>query len=61
MATDQGMDPAESQPPFFSLGLVFFRGSKQSLCYGRVVSGTSARVAASRWFGFVAQGGAVWF
>lgn len=35
MATDQGMDPAEGQPPFFSLGLVFFHASKQSLCHGR--------------------------
>lgn len=43
MATDQGTDPAESQPPFFPLGLIFLHASKQSLCHGRVVSGTSAK------------------
>lgn len=43
MATDQGVDPAESQPPFFSLGLIFCHASKQSSCHGHVVSGTSAK------------------
>jgi len=43
MATDQGVDPAESQRPFFSLGLVFCHASQQSSCHGHVVSGTSAK------------------
>lgn len=51
-ALDQRTDPAESQPPFFSPGLIFCHASEQNSWHSLVVSSTSKRVSGTKWFGF---------